>query len=62
MQKLKKNIFEKYAKKWVATTLDYSRVLAADESIKDLDKKLQKLTKVNSVITYVNPFSGRYAP
>lgn len=62
MKKAQKNIFVKYEKKWVATTPDYSRVLAVDISVKDLNKKLLKLGEVDSVITYVNPFAGYYSP
>lgn len=62
MKKASKNIFEKFEKKWVATTVDYKRVLASSVSLKNLDKKLNKLGDKESVITYVLPRNVVYCP
>jgi len=61
---MKKNIFEKYENKWVATTLDNKKVIASAKDIKKLHEKLErmKIGKQEAVMTYILPFDVHYAP
>lgn len=45
-----------YEDKWVALTPDRSKVVAAGETLEDLDKKLKSLKKKNIILHYVPPF------
>lgn len=48
--------------KWIAVSSDKSRVLAAGKSIREIEKKLEKLGQKDAVITFVPPADRYLSP
>lgn len=55
------NPFLNYENKWVAISSDSKEVLAAADSVKQLEKKAKRL-KAKVVFTWVPPFDQHLAP
>ena len=46
-----------FENKWVALTSDRKKVIASDDDLKKLDKKLKKMGKEDIILTFVPPFT-----
>jgi len=51
-----------FENKWVALTQDRKRVIAAGDSIKEVNQKLKQLKDQNVILTHVLPFDKIYSP
>lgn len=51
-----------YENKWVALTTDRKKVLAAGDTIPELEKKVKGVSSKKFVFTWVPPFDVRLAP
>lgn len=51
-----------YEKKWVALSPDNKKVVAAADSIKQLEVKVKRLRRKDVVFTWVPPFDVSLAP
>lgn len=51
-----------YENKWVALSTDRKKVLAAGDTIPELEKKVKGVSSKKFVFTWVPPFDVRLAP
>ncbi len=51
-----------YENKWVALSPDFTRVLAAGDSVEEVDEQLQDSERAGAVLYKVLPFDAVYAP
>lgn len=51
-----------YENKWVALSPDFTRVLAAGDSVEEVDEQLQDSERAGAVLYKVLPFDVVYAP
>lgn len=55
-------MYDKYTNKWVAFNKDETKILASGKTIKDVEKKLDKIDEHASVITYILPMDRTFSP
>lgn len=59
---MNKEIFVSNENKWIATDLEYKKLIASKKDLAGLQKMLKKLNIKNAVVMFVPPFNKSLTP
>lgn len=62
MRKLNVKTLAKYENQYIALSLDSAKILASGKTIKELEKKLQKLRLKEATLQYISPLDKFLSP